>query len=106
MWPNMVNVKPPYLADFEMESMKKFILDFKKYSQKCLRQLLRNMQQFILEDHLDIIVSESGGEIDEVMHLERDELIRIMLRMHQANSSRKWRLLVKMRKWKNPISHY
>jgi len=27
------------------------------------------MKQFILEEHMDIIVSESG-EIDEVMHLE------------------------------------
>ena len=25
---NMVNVKPPYLADLEIESMKKFILDY------------------------------------------------------------------------------
>jgi len=56
------------------------------------------MQQFILEEHLDSIVSESGGEIDEVMHLERDEFIGIMLRMHQATLSRKWRLIVKMRK--------
>ena len=54
-----------------------------------MRQLLRNMQQFILEKYLDIIVSESGGEIDEVMHLERDKFIWIMLHMHQANSSRK-----------------
>ena len=46
----------------------------------------------ILEEHLDIIVSEKGGEIDEVMH--DDEFIRIMLRMHQAISSRKWRLMV------------
>jgi len=62
--------------------MKKFILDSKTYSQNCPRQLLRNMQQFILEEHLDIIVSESGGDIDEVMHLETDEFIGIMLRMH------------------------
>jgi len=27
MWLNMVNVKPPYLADLEIESMKKFMLD-------------------------------------------------------------------------------
>ena len=53
------------------------------------------MQQFILEEHLDIIISESGGEIDEVVHLERDEFIGIMLRMHQAYSSRKWCLMVK-----------
>ena len=44
------------------------------------------MQQFILEEHLDIIVSEIGGEIDDVMHLEREYFIRVMLRMHQANS--------------------
>ena len=56
-----------------------------------------NTQQFILEEHLDIIVSESGGEI-EVMNLKRDDFIGIMLSMHQANSSRKWRLMVKMRK--------
>jgi len=64
------------------------------------------MQQFILEEHLNIIiVSESGGEIDEVMHLERD-FIGSMLRMHQADSSRKWCLMVKMQKWKNPTSLY
>ena len=75
--------------------------------QKFPRQLLRiGMQQFILEEHLDSIVSESGGEIDEVMHLERDEFIGIMLCMHQANSSRKWRLIVNMRKWENPTSLY
>ena len=62
---NMVNVKPPYLADSEIESIKKFALDNKRYSQKCPCQLLRNMQQFILEEHLNIIVSESGGEIDK-----------------------------------------
>jgi len=50
MWLNMVNVNPPYLADLEIESMKKIILDYKRYSQRCPRQLLRNMQQFVLED--------------------------------------------------------
>ena len=30
MWMNMVNVKPPYLPDLEIESMKKFILEYKK----------------------------------------------------------------------------
>ena len=65
------------------------------YSQTCPRQLLRNMQPFILEEHLDIIESESGGEYDEVMHLERDDFVVIMLRMHQANLSRKRRLMVK-----------
>ena len=104
--PEMVNVKPPNLADLEIESMKKFILDDKRYSYKCLRQLIRNTQQFILEEYLDIIASESGGDFDDVMHLERDDFIGIMLRMHQAYSSRKWRLMVKMRKWNNPISLY
>ena len=37
MWLNMVNVKPPYLVDLEIESMKKFILEYKRYSQKCPR---------------------------------------------------------------------
>ena len=35
MWLNMVNVKAPYLSDLELESMTKFILDYKRYSQKC-----------------------------------------------------------------------
>ena len=30
MWLNMVNVKPPYLVDLEIESMKKFILEYKR----------------------------------------------------------------------------
>ena len=55
---------------------------------------------------MDIIVSKSGGEIHEVMHLEIDEFIGIMLRIHQANLSRKWCLMVKMRKWKNLTSLY
>ena len=66
---NMVDVNHPYLPDLEIESMKKFILEYKRYSQKCLRQLLRNMQQFILEEHMEMIVSESGAEYDEIMHL-------------------------------------
>ena len=41
-----------------------------------------------------IIVSESGAEYDEIMHLERDDFIGVMLRMHQAHSYRKWRLMV------------
>ena len=53
------------------------------------------MQQFILEEHLDIIASESRVEIDEVVHLERDDFIGTMLHMHQAYSSRKRHLMVK-----------
>ena len=90
-WLNIVNVKPLYLGDLEIESIKKFILDYKRYSQKCPSEILRHLQNFILEEHLDIIVSESGSEIDELMHLERDDIIGIMQRMHQANSIRKWR---------------
>ena len=62
--------------------MKKFILEYKRYCQKCPRQLLRNMQQFILEEHMEMIVSESGAEYDKIMHLERDDFIGVMLRMH------------------------
>ena len=47
MWLSMVNVKPLHLSDLEVESMKKFILDNKRYSQSCPRRLLRKMQQFI-----------------------------------------------------------
>jgi len=46
---NMINVQLPK-ADLKIESMKKFILDYKRYSQKCSRKLLRIMQQFILEE--------------------------------------------------------
>ena len=30
MWLNLVKVKPPYLADLEIESMKRFILNYKR----------------------------------------------------------------------------
>jgi len=43
LWLNMVNVKPPYLLYLEIESMKKFILEYKRYSQKFPRHLLRSM---------------------------------------------------------------
>ena len=46
----MVHVKPPNIADLEIESIQKFILDYKKYAQKYLRQLLRNMKQIILDE--------------------------------------------------------
>jgi len=35
LWLNMVYVKPPYLLDLEIESKKKFILEYQRYSQKC-----------------------------------------------------------------------
>jgi hypothetical protein len=91
----MVNVKSPQLADLEIESMKKFILDYKRYSQKCPEQLCRRMQYFILEDHLDIIAEFGLHDRDDIMVLERDDFIVVMLEMHQANSSRKWQLMLK-----------
>ena len=103
MWLNMVNVKPPYLVDLEVDSMKKFILDYKRYSQKCSRQLLRSMQQFVLEEHLEIICTEDDHELEEVMELGRDEFISLMLKIHQANSSRKWRLMIKNAKMEKRI---
>ena len=51
--------------------------------------MVRNMQQFIMEDHLDGILSESRGKMVDVLHVGRDEFTEIMLRKHQAHSSRK-----------------
>ena len=48
------------------------------------------MQPFELEEHLDILCSEDGMGLKELMDLARDEFITSMLRIHQANSSRKW----------------
>ena len=81
--------------EIDIESTKKLILEYKRYSQKCPRQLLRSMQQFMLEEHFDILCSEDWMELEELMDLLRDELITSMLRIHQANSSRKWRLMIK-----------
>ena len=76
--------------------MKKFILEYKRYSQICLRQLLRSMQPFVHEDHLDILCSEDEIELELInQELARDEFITSMLRTHQANSSRKRRLMIK-----------
>jgi hypothetical protein len=70
---SMVNVKPPQLQDLEIESMKKFILEFKRYSQKCPEPLRRKMQQFILEEHLEFVISENEMiDHDECVDLERD----------------------------------
>jgi hypothetical protein len=49
--------------------MKKFILEYKRYSQKCPEPLRRRMQHFILDDHLDIIVDF------EIMTKNRDDFI-------------------------------
>ena len=80
------------LIYLEVESMKKFILDYKRYSQQ--RQLLGKMQQFILEEQLDVICDEEDWEYEEVVEFEK-EFIQVMSNLHQANSSRKWRSIVK-----------
>ena len=57
--------------------------------QKYPRQLLRSMQQFVFEEHLDILCSEDEIEIEELMELARDEFITssFLFRINQANSS-------------------
>ena len=85
MWLNMVDVKTPFLVDLEIESMKKIILANKRYSQTCPRQLLRSMQQFVLEEHLDIMCSEADEEMEKFMLLERDDFISAMLKMEMID---------------------
>ena len=104
----MLNVKSPHMAHLEVESMKKFILNNNIYSQKFPLQLLREMQQIILEEQLDVICDNDARYFEEIVEFEKEEFVQIMLRLHQANSSRKWRMMVKMLKWKKirPISQY
>ncbi len=85
MWLSMVNVKPPHLADLEVESMKKFILDYKRYSQKCPRQLLRKMQQFILEEQLEVICDEDGREYEEIAEQDKEEFIQVIAEDSSSN---------------------
>ena len=53
------------------------------------------MQQFVLEEHMENLWSEAGMVFEEIMELARDDFITAMLRLHQANSSRRWRLMIK-----------
>jgi hypothetical protein len=62
---NMFNVKPPQLADLEIVSMKKFILDYKRFAQKCPPQMLRSIHHFILEEYLDFVIIENSIERPE-----------------------------------------
>ena len=62
---------------------------------------MQQLLQFGLEEHLEIMCSEAGEEMEEFMTLPRDEFISAMLRMHAANSSRKWRLMINTQKWIN-----
>ena len=81
------------------------ILEYKHYAQKCPRQLLPSMQQFVKE-HLDIMCSESGEEMKDFMLLARDQFISAMLRMHAADFSRKWRLMIQNAKTSGKIRPY
>ena len=49
------------------------------------------MQQFILKEQLEVICDEEGIAWVEVQELAKDEFILVMLRIHQAYSSQKWR---------------
>ena len=53
------------------------------------------MPQFILEEQLEVICEEEGIAWEEVQELAKEEFILVMLRIHQANSSRLWRLMIK-----------
>ena len=60
------------------------------------------MQQFILENQLEVICDEDGRDYEEVVELEKEEFVQVMLKIHQANSSRKWRSMVKIAKMDCP----
>ena len=79
--------------------MKKFILEYKRCSQKCPRQLLRSMQQFVLEEHLDIICTEDD---QEVMEHGRDNFSVSCLksiRPTQAESGVLWSIIPRWKNW-------
>ena len=42
-----------------------------------------------------MICDEDGRGFEEIAELEKEEFIQVMLRLHQANSSRKWQSMVK-----------
>ena len=57
------------------------------------------MQQFILEEQLEVICDEDGRNYEDIVELEKEIFIQVMLKIHQdSNSSRKWRSMVKMAK--------
>ena len=74
MWLSMVNVKTPHPADLEVENMKKIILDYKGYSPKCPRQLLRKLKQLILEEQLDVICDKDGRDFGEIVEKEKKKI--------------------------------
>ena len=56
------------------------------------------MQQFILEEQLEVICDVNSRDYEEVVELEKDGFIQVMLKIHQAYSNRKWRSMVKIAK--------
>ena len=52
------------------------------------------MQQFVLEEHLDILCSEDWLEFEELMD-STWRIYHVYTQNHQANSSRKWRIMIK-----------
>ena len=59
------------------------------------------MQQSIVEEKLDVICDENGRDFEEIVEFEKEEFIQVMIRLHQANSSRKWRSMFKNFKMEN-----
>ena len=41
------------------------------------------MQQFILEEQLEVICEEDGGEFKEIVEFETEEFIQVMLQLHR-----------------------
>jgi hypothetical protein len=92
MWLTMVNLRTPTLVDFEIMSMKKFIVEYKRYATKCPAGLLRSIQQFLVDDQLEVIMGFHGMDedsLEEVMAYSKVEFIDFMLAMHQATTSKK-----------------
>ena len=46
------------------------------------------------EEQLEVC-DEDGRDNEEVVELEKQEFIQVMLKIHQANSSPKWRSMVR-----------
>ena len=96
MWLSILNVKPPHLSDLEVENSSWITSGIaNNVNDNCYGK-----KQFILEEQLDVICDEDGREFEEIVELENEEFIQVMLRLHQSNSSRKCRSMVKNAKMK------
>ena len=96
MWLSILNVKPHHLSDLEVENSSWITSGIaNNVHDNCYGK-----QQFILEEQLDVICDEDGREFEEIVELENEEFIQVMLRLHQANSSRKCRNMIKNAKMK------